>query len=168
MLRVRLPSPLGDLVATVSDAGLHGLAIGESLDGTQRVAELAAGVLRTQIEQLEQALAAYFAGDREALERLRLPLIEAGTPFQRRVWAALRAIPPGEVRTYGEIAKAVGNPQGARAVGMACNRNPILLVTPCHRVVGANGALGGFGCGIEAKVTLLTLEGVLRTLHLDT
>ena len=166
MLRVRLPSPLGDLVATVSDDGLHGLALGASLDGTQRGSELASGTIRTQAEQLERALTAYFAGDREALERLRLPLIEAGTPFQRRVWAALRAIPPGEVRTYGEIAKAVGNPQGARAVGMACNRNPILLVTPCHRVVGANGALGGFGCGVAAKVTLLTLEGVLGTLHL--
>lgn len=166
MERVRIVSPLGDLVATLSEAGLHRLMLGESLDATKTLAELPTGGILTQAEQLERALSAYFAGKCEVLATLTIPLIESGTPFQRRVWAALRAIPAGEVRTYGDIAKAVGNPQGARAVGMACNRNPILLLTPCHRVVGANGALGGFGCGVEAKVTLLTLEGVLGTLPL--
>lgn len=99
----------------------------------------------------------YFSGQREAFT---LPLSPHGTEFQRAVWAALRAIPYGQTRTYGEIAAAVGRPRAARAVGMANHDNPLLIFTPCHRVVGKNGALTGFACGLEVKRRLLELEGV--------
>lgn len=85
----------------------------------------------------------------------------SGTEFQRKVWAALRDIPYGETRTYGEIAAAIGTPKGARAVGMGCNKNPILIITPCHRVIGASGALTGFACGLDIKKLLLEIETVV-------
>ena len=102
-------------------------------------------------------LAAYFAGQ---LREFDLPLAPCGTPFQRRVWAALRDIPYGETRSYGEIARAVGCPGGARAVGLANNRNPIAIVIPCHRVIGADGSLVGYGGGLDVKRALLRLEGM--------
>ena len=86
------------------------------------------------------------------------PLDLRGTPFQLKVWEQLRAIPYGETASYGEIAKAVGAPRGARAVGMANHANPVLLMVPCHRVIGSNGALVGFGCGLDLKQKLLELE----------
>lgn len=85
----------------------------------------------------------------------------SGTEFQRKVWAALRNIPYGETRTYGEIAAAIGSPKVARAVGMGCNKNPILIITPCHRVIGASGALTGFACGLDIKKLLLEIETVV-------
>ena len=81
-----------------------------------------------------------------------------GTEFQQKVWRALRAIPYGETRTYGEIAAAVGNPKAARAVGMANHQNPILIAVPCHRVIGADGSLVGYGSGLDMKEALLRLE----------
>ena len=87
-----------------------------------------------------------------------MPLSPRGTPFQLEVWQALRVIPYGRTRTYGEIAKAVGRPGAARAVGMANHDNPLLIFTPCHRVVGKNGSLTGFACGLEVKARLLELE----------
>lgn len=101
--------------------------------------------------QLEE----YFTGERKAF---CLPLGPKGTDFQQRVWKALQEIPYGETRTYGEIAAAVGNPKAARAVGMANNRNPIGIIVPCHRVVGANGKLVGYAGGMEKKEWLLELE----------
>ena len=98
----------------------------------------------------------YFAGQRKTFT---VPLSPHGTPFQLAVWEALRAIPYGGTRTYGEIAAAVGRPKAARAVGMANHDNPLLIVTPCHRVVGKNGSLTGFACGLEVKRRLLELEG---------
>ena len=89
-----------------------------------------------------------------------VPLSPHGTPFQLAVWQALRDIPYGQTRTYGEIAAAVGRPRAARAVGMANHDNPLLILTPCHRVVGKSGALTGFACGLEVKHRLLELEGV--------
>lgn len=97
----------------------------------------------------------YFSGMRKAFS---VPLSPHGTPFQLAVWQALRAIPYGETRSYGEIAAAVGRPRAARAVGMANHDNPLLIFTPCHRVVGKNGALTGFACGLEVKRRLLALE----------
>jgi methylated-DNA-[protein]-cysteine S-methyltransferase len=102
-------------------------------------------------------LAEYFAGERTAFD---LPLAPAGTPWQHRVWAALREIPYGETRNYGEIAAAVGAPGAARAVGHANGRNPISIVVPCHRVVGADGRLTGYGGGLERKQALLAHEQV--------
>ncbi len=91
-----------------------------------------------------------------------LPLNPAGTPFQRRVWEALQAIPWGETRTYGDIARAVNCPRGFRAVGMANNRNPLPILIPCHRVIGADGSLTGYAGGLELKRRLLELEGSIR------
>lgn len=90
-----------------------------------------------------------------------VPLSPKGTEFQMAVWQALRAIPYGQTRTYGEIAQAVGRPGAARAVGMANHDNPLLILTPCHRVVGKNGGLTGFACGLEVKRRLLELEGII-------
>ncbi len=87
-----------------------------------------------------------------------VPIRLEGTDFQRRVWEALRRIPYGETRTYGQIAAQVGSPRGARAVGMACNRNPVMLIVPCHRVIGAGGRLVGFGGGLPMKEALLATE----------
>ena len=101
--------------------------------------------------QLEE----YFAGNRKQFD---LPLAPKGTDFQKRVWKALTDIPYGETRTYGEIAAAVGSPKAARAVGMANNKNPIGILIPCHRVVGANGKLVGYAGGMEKKEFLLELE----------
>jgi methylated-DNA-[protein]-cysteine S-methyltransferase len=106
---------------------------------------------------LSAALAAYFGGDLSAIERL--PLGEAaGTPFQRSVWRALRAIPCGQRCSYGDLARAIGRPSAVRAVGMANGSNPICIVVPCHRVIGANGKLVGYGGGIERKRWLLAHE----------
>lgn len=106
--------------------------------------------------QAAAELDGYFAGKRRAFT---VPLSPRGTGFQLAVWEALRAIPYGETRSYGEIAAAVGRPKAARAVGMANHDNPLLIFTPCHRVVGKNGALTGFACGLEVKRRLLELEG---------
>lgn len=103
------------------------------------------------IMQMEE----YFSGQRHCFH---LPIAPAGTAFQLRVWAALRAVPYGETRSYGQIADAIGSPHGARAVGMACHANPLLIVTPCHRIVGSSGALTGFAGGLEMKKKLLELE----------
>lgn len=102
-----------------------------------------------------QQLAEYFEGKRTAFD---LPLSPVGTPFQMAVWQALLEIPYGETRSYGEIAAAIGNPKASRAVGMACNRNPIWIVIPCHRVVGSNRALTGYAGGLDMKRVLLELE----------
>jgi methylated-DNA-[protein]-cysteine S-methyltransferase len=100
-------------------------------------------------------LAAYFAGD---LRDFDLDMSTSGTPFQHRVWTALRDIPYGETVTYGELAAAVGQPTASRAVGLANGRNPLSIVVPCHRVVGANGSMTGYGGGIERKRWLLDFE----------
>ena len=103
------------------------------------------------VEQLE----AYFAGDRTEFD-LELDLV--GTQFQRRVWAALQAIPYGETRSYGEIARQIGSPRACRAVGLANGHNPIGIIVPCHRVIGSNGSLTGYGGGLGRKRALLELE----------
>ncbi len=108
-------------------------------------------VLREAARQLRE----YFAGERTSFD---LPLAAEGTPFQRKVWDALRAIPYGETTSYGALAAKLGRPDACRAVGLANGRNPISIVVPCHRVVGASGALTGYGGGIERKRFLLELE----------
>lgn len=105
-------------------------------------------------EAVEQ-LAAYFAGERT---EFTLELEMLGTPFQRRVWNALQSIPYGETCTYGDIAREIGSPGAFRAVGLANGHNPIGIIVPCHRVIGANGSLTGYGGGLERKRALLELE----------
>ena len=97
----------------------------------------------------------YFSGKRRQFD---LPLDPRGTPFQKRVWTALCSIPYGETRTYGQIAEKTGNPKASRAVGMANHNNPIMIVIPCHRVIGANGSLTGYAGGLSVKQRLLELE----------
>ncbi len=111
---------------------------------------------RAAIDQLT----AYFAG---TVTDFDLRLAPRGTPFQLRVWQALRAIPYGETISYGELARRVGRPEAARAVGAANGANPLPIVVPCHRVIGANGKLTGFGGGLETKAALLALEGAGAT-----
>ena len=108
------------------------------------------------IQVIKRQLQEYFEGKRKKFD-IKFDTTQ-GTDFQRRVWQALRDIPYGETRTYGEIAKIVGSPKGARAVGMACNKNPLLIITPCHRVIGSTGSLTGFACGINIKKLLLDIE----------
>ncbi|CAN5319963.1 methylated-DNA--[protein]-cysteine S-methyltransferase [soil metagenome] len=102
-----------------------------------------------------EQLAAYFSGE---LRQFQLKIEFEGTPFQRLVWEALRTIPYGETRTYGEMARQIGNPTASRAVGLANGHNPIAVIVPCHRVIGANGSLTGFGGGLHRKRALLDME----------
>ena len=104
------------------------------------------------------AVEAYFAGDRTALNGLVVKT--SGTAFQSAVWAALRAIPAGQTRSYGQLAAAVGSPKAVRAAGLANGQNPIAVIVPCHRVIGANGTLTGYAGGLERKRWLLAHEGV--------
>jgi methylated-DNA-[protein]-cysteine S-methyltransferase len=110
--------------------------------------------LREAARQLED----YFAGQRRDFE---LDLAPDGTPFQRRVWQALETIPYGETWSYGELARTIGKPSASRAVGAANGRNPISIFIPCHRVIGADGSLTGYGWGTDIKARLLALEGAL-------
>jgi O-6-methylguanine DNA methyltransferase len=104
-------------------------------------------------------LAAYFAGE---LTHFELDLATGGTPFQERVWAALRDIPYGETVSYGELAVSIGRPGASRAVGLANGKNPIGIIVPCHRVIGANGSMTGYGGGLDRKRWLLAFEGAVR------
>lgn len=108
-------------------------------------------------ERARGELAEYFAGKRRTFD---LPLKYAGTPFRRAVWEELLKIPYGATRTYGQIAAAIDRPKAFRAVGQACHVNPIVILIPCHRVLGADGALTGFAGGTDTKKTLLALEGL--------
>jgi len=150
-----VPSPVGPLKLVAGDAGL--VAILWEEDASDRVR------LGAMVEQRDHALLAetecqlgdYFAGRRRSFD---VPLDFRGTNFQRAVWQALLAIKFGETRTYGEIARQIGRPAASRAVGAANGRNPISIIAPCHRVVGASGALTGFAGGLAAKRLLLDHE----------
>ncbi|MDG9717725.1 methylated-DNA--[protein]-cysteine S-methyltransferase [Streptomyces sp. DH24] len=146
-------SPYGPLTLVAEDGILCGLYMEAQ---RHRPAEETFGVRDdTPFAEAGEQLAAYFAGElKEFTLRLRLN----GTPFQRRVWDELRRIPYGETRTYGELAGLLGAPRASRAVGLANGRNPIGVVVPCHRVVGADGGLTGYGGGLERKRRLLDFE----------
>ena len=108
------------------------------------------------LNETKRQIDAYFAGQLRAFD---LPLASEGSAFDKSVWHALAAIPYGSINSYGELAAAIGNQKASRAVGGACSRNPVLIIIPCHRAVGATGRLTGFAAGMQAKKTLLTLEG---------
>ncbi|WP_420144943.1 methylated-DNA--[protein]-cysteine S-methyltransferase [Sphingobium sp.] len=155
LVETSFPSPVGDLTLVASDAGL--VAVLWEDDDPDRV-RLTMRDKRPDHPMLVQAaeqLNAYFAGN---LRRFTVPLDFRGTDFQRQVWAALLTIPFGETRSYGDIARMIGSPTASRAVGAANGRNPISIIAPCHRVVGANGALTGFAGGVEVKRWLLDFE----------
>lgn len=107
------------------------------------------------LRQAQRELDAYFAGK---LKAFTVPVAPQGTAFQRKCWAALQKIPYGATRSYGQQAQAIGSPKAVRAVGLANGRNPISIIIPCHRVIGANGSLTGYGGGMDRKKTLLDLE----------
>ncbi|SRR5579864_121339 len=167
-------SPVGPLFLAASERGLVALEFDARLPGQQTIRpnprdlrsesgraakngfwfEPSADALRGYVRELEE----YFAGQRR---EFYFALDLRGTDFQLACWRALLAIPYGETRTYADIARAVGRPQGFRAVGMANNRNPVAIVVPCHRVIASDGTLCGYGGGLEIKRKLLALEGAL-------
>ncbi|WP_225825229.1 methylated-DNA--[protein]-cysteine S-methyltransferase [Streptomyces naphthomycinicus] len=154
-----LAAPVGRLLLTAdADGVLTSLSVPGQKGGrtVQDDWRYDPGPFRAAADQL----AAYFAGE---LREFRLPLRASGTDFRQRVWAALDELPYGATATYGEIATRIGAPRAAvRAVGGAIGANPLLILRPCHRVIGANGSMTGYAGGLERKTWLLTLEGVLR------
>ena len=147
--RCTIESPVGPLTITAEDGAITEIAFGPGGGPGPN-----GGVLA----EAERQLAAYFSGERR---EFALPLAPSGTPFRLRVWEAMQAIPYGQTRSYGDLARDLDS--APRAIGGACGSNPIPLVIPCHRVVGAGGALGGFsgGAGCDTKRQLLALEGTL-------
>ena len=143
-----IETPIGPLTLQADEAAVTAIRFGAG--GAQDASPL--------LDAVEAQLREYFAGTRRTFD---LPLAPHGTAFQQRVWMALRAIPYGETRTYGELAAAIGSPHASRAVGMAHHRNPIPIIIPCHRVIGANGTLTGYAGGLEIKRRLLALEGII-------
>lgn len=152
-----IDSPVGPLTLVAADGRLTGLYMERQ---RHRPAEETFG--EPNAEPFAEAIAQlreYFAGDRTVFD---LPLALTGTPFQERVWAALREIPYGQTVSYGRLAESLGRPTAARAVGMANGRNPVGIIVPCHRVVGASGALTGYGGGLDRKELLLDFERTQR------
>ena len=153
---VTIASPVGPLTLVASGGRLTGLYMDEQrhLPDWSRfgpAGDAASAPFGAAIEQLGR----YFAGE---LTRFDLPLELAGTPFQQQVWTALLDIPYGQTATYGELAAGLGKPAASRAVGLANGKNPISIVVPCHRVIGSDGSLTGYGGGIDRKRFLLDLE----------
>ena len=146
-----LASPIGLLSVLASSKGLTEIRFANHPNTLRDVEENENEFIEAAIKQLNE----YFTRTRQVFD---LTLDEGGTDFQRSVWAALRAIPFGETASYGDIAKAINNPNAARAVGMANNRNPLPIITPCHRVIGSDGSLTGFGGGLDIKRWLLEHE----------
>lgn len=166
--RATIGTPIGDMLALASDAALCAL----EFTGPRRQDRLAARLRRwfpahtiaddeaPPIASARAWLARYFDG--ETADITGLPLEMYGAPFERRVWRALREIPPGRTRSYGAIAAELGSPGASRAVGMANGANPIAIIVPCHRVIGANGTLTGYGGGLDRKTWLLAHEARWR------
>jgi methylated-DNA-[protein]-cysteine S-methyltransferase len=150
-----VPTPFGDMVLAGDEEALHYLLLpGDQGDVVFRREEERRG-RPASVAKAEHQLKAYFSG---ALLHFDLPLAARGTPWQQQVWRALLDIPFGETRSYGDIARAVGRPRAARAVGRANNTNPLPVIVPCHRVVGAGGSLVGYGGGLDLKAHLLAHE----------
>ena len=155
-----LDSPLGEIAIAFAEGALQAIEFAESAATLQqRLQHLNPtarfGTVSGTAEALER-IRAYFSGELLALDTL--PVTPKGTPFQRRVWAALRTIPVGQTRSYLDIAKAIGSPAAVRAVGAANGQNPIPLVVPCHRVIASDGTLCGYGGGLWRKKWLLNHE----------
>lgn len=158
MRHALLPSPLGEILLTFDDDALRGLYF----VGQKAQPPIDAQGARDDAHPLARRCAAhverYFTGDAGDFE---VPLRLSGTPFQTRVWEALRAIPRGQTESYAGLAGRVGSPAAVRAVGAAVGRNPVSIFVPCHRVVGSDGSLTGYAGGLPRKIHLLRLEGAL-------
>jgi len=154
-----MDTPVGPLTLVATDGVLSGLYMNEQ---RHRPLEETFGLRDdTQSAEAIEQLKAYFTGE---LREFDVPLAMAGTEFQRRVWTELQRIPYGETTTYGELAERLGQPTASRAVGLANGKNPISIIVPCHRVVGASGSLTGYGGGLPRKRYLLSFEKGEQTL----
>jgi methylated-DNA-[protein]-cysteine S-methyltransferase len=149
--QTRIESPVGPLVLAADEAGLRSITFAPREQELVASRDEEAGPLQEPIRQLW----AYFGGE---LEKFDLVLSPAGTPFQLEVWRRLDEIPYGQTISYGELARRIGKPKASRAVGLANGSNPIPIVIPCHRVIGSNGKLTGYGGGLPLKEKLLALE----------
>ncbi|CAK15933.1 methylated-DNA--[protein]-cysteine S-methyltransferase [Pseudomonas entomophila] len=156
-------SPVGTLTLVARGERLAAVLWEHERENRVRLGELHRDDHHPVLRETARQLGEYFAGTRQHFE---LDLDFAGTEFQRQVWAALLTIPFGETRSYSDIARQIGNPDAVRAVGAANGRNPISIIAPCHRVIGASGSLTGFAGGLPAKQFLLALEG-RQSLALD-
>lgn len=154
-------TPVGTLILAAADGKLLALEFKDL--GCANLSRLDTSVLRSAQDPFgfSSAVRDYFAGDSRTMDRI--PVLLSGTEFQERVWLALREIPFGTTMSYGELAAKVGNPKASRAVGITNGRNPIAIVLPCHRVIGSNGSLTGYGGGLERKEWLLKHEGAIGT-----
>jgi len=150
-----IDSPVGKLKLAASDQGLVAVLWQNDKPTRVRLNELTEDARHPLLLETERQLGEYFAGKRKTFS---VPLDMRGTSFQKNVWHALLAIPFGKTRSYGQLAKQLGNPQAMRAVGAANGRNPISIIVPCHRVIGSSGKLTGFAGGLETKAHLLSLE----------
>jgi methylated-DNA-[protein]-cysteine S-methyltransferase len=153
LLYTKINSPIGELLLLGDGRSLHGLYMQEGrtairIRGDWQEFDEPFAAVRAQLSE-------YFSGHRS---RFDVPLVMTGSAFERRVWSALLKIPYGESTSYGEIARRIGEPGAARAVGVANARNPIAVIVPCHRVIGADGSLTGYGGGLPRKRFLLDLE----------
>lgn len=153
---ITLPSPVGELKLVANGSRLAAILWENDKPNRVRLGPMTEASDNPMLMKTARQLEEYFAGTRNAFD---LELDFAGTEFQKKVWAALLTIPFGETRTYSQIAQQIGHPSAVRAVGAANGRNPISIIAPCHRVIGASGKLTGFAGGLEAKERLLTLEG---------
>jgi methylated-DNA-[protein]-cysteine S-methyltransferase len=150
-----IESPVGELKLIGSERGLTALLWGRNDSKRVFIAECNEAINHAVFLEAEKQLYQYFRGE---LHQFTLPLDFIGTEFQKKVWHALKTIPFGETRSYRDIAQQIGNPKAVRAVGAANGRNPISIIIPCHRVIGANGTLTGFAGGLDIKAYLLNLE----------
>jgi methylated-DNA-[protein]-cysteine S-methyltransferase len=152
-----IDSPVGKLKLVASDKGLAGVLWQRENTRPVPLSEAVEDKQHPVLVETERQLGEYFAGKRKTFS---IALDLRGTQFQKDVWEALLAIPFGETRSYGQLAKQLGNPRATRAVGAANGRNPVSIIVPCHRVIGSSGKLTGFGGGLETKAHLLSLEDV--------
>lgn len=150
-----IESPIGKLKLVASDKGLVAILWEKDSPRRVRLDELVADEQHLVLVETARQLGQYFAGKRKTFS---IALDMRGTRFQKDVWEALLAIPFGETRSYGQLAKQLGNPRASRAVGAANGRNPVSIIVPCHRVIGSSGKLTGFAGGLDAKAHLLGLE----------
>jgi methylated-DNA-[protein]-cysteine S-methyltransferase len=156
---ITMASPVGELKLVANGSRLAAILWENDKPNRVRLGPMSETPDHPVLIRARQQLTEYFAGTRN---RFDLDLDFTGTEFQKKVWQALLTIPFGETRSYRQIAEQIGSPSAVRAVGAANGRNPISIVAPCHRVIGASGKLTGFAGGLEAKALLLTLEGGLR------
>jgi methylated-DNA-[protein]-cysteine S-methyltransferase len=153
-----MESPVGPIQLLTDGEALTGLFMNQHKGGPETGEDWVRDDDNAVLSEARRQLTAYFTGEQKDFD---LPLAPRGTEFQKRVWEALKQIPYGVTISYGELARRIGDPKASRAVGLANGSNPISIIVPCHRVIGANGKLTGYGGGIERKKTLLELEGAM-------